>query len=231
MTYQERSPASKVTTKAFAIYLAAFFLIWSLRATVFIGIDEGIESPVTRNLYSSTVKFMLWVVPVFITLAVVHLKPFTYLKLTTPVNKRGLLVAGMVTLAWFLLVVLGEALISGQNALAMLTARSSRWLIILAGMVFSPISEEVLFRGFFLNRLREGLRFWKANVISALLFMLAHWPYWVSKNGFSPQVIKDSLNVFLLGCLFGWLMEKTNSLWPAIGAHIVNNFLSSLIHG
>ena len=60
--------------------------------------------------------------------------------------------------------------------------------------------------------------------------MLSHWPYWVSKFGFSGRVIRDSVNVFLLGCLFGWLMKKTNSLWPAIGAHIANNFLSGLIH-
>jgi membrane protease YdiL (CAAX protease family) len=60
--------------------------------------------------------------------------------------------------------------------------------------------------------------------------MLVHWPYWVSKNGFSGQVIKDSINVFLLGCLFGWMMKKANSLWPAVGAHIANNFLSGLIH-
>ena len=49
-------------------------------------------------------------------------------------------------------------------------------------------------------------------------------------RGFSGAVIKDMANVFLLGCLFGWVMKKTNSLWPAIGAHIANNFLSGLIH-
>jgi len=42
--------------------------------------------------------------------------------------------------------------------------------------------------------------------------------------------LKNLANVFLLGCLFGWVMKKTNSLWPAIGAHIANNFLSGLIH-
>jgi membrane protease YdiL (CAAX protease family) len=197
---------------------------------VFIRIDEGIESPFTRNVYSSAVKFIVWVVPVFVTLGVLRLQPFTYLKLATPVNKRGLLLGGLVTLAWLALVVLGEALISGRNAVAMLSARWADWPIILASVFFSPISEEILCRGFFLNRLNESLSFWKANAVAALLFMLAHWPYWVSKNGFSPQVIKDSLNVFLLGCLFGWLMKQTNSLWPAIGAHIANNFLSSLIH-
>lgn len=231
MTYRESSlPASRVTTKAFVIYVASFFLIWSLRAIVLIRIDEGIESSFNRNVYSNALKFIVWVVPAFITLGVLRLKPLAYLKLTTRVNERGLVVGALVTLVWLSVVVLGEAMISGRNAGVILTARSPEWLTILASVSFSPICEEVLFRGFFLNRLRESLSFWRANVISALLFMLAHWPYWVSKNGFSPPVIKDSVNVFLLGCLFGWLMKKTNSLWPAIGAHIANNFLSSLIH-
>jgi hypothetical protein len=213
-----------------AIYVALFFVIWSLRATVFIRVDEIIESPLWKNVYSNAVKFIIWVVPVFITLVVSRLRPFTYLKLTTPLNKKGLMIGAVVTLVWLFLVVLGEALLSGRNAGAMLAARSSEWPSILAGVFISPISEEILFRGFILNRLSESFSFWKANLIAALLFMLAHWPYWLSKNGFSLRVIKDSVNVFLLGCLFGWLMKKTNSLWPAIGAHIANNFLSGLIH-
>lgn len=213
-----------------AIYIAAFLLVWSLRATVFIGIDEGIESPTWRSVYSNAVKFAIWVAPAFITLCIWRLPPFKYLKLTTRVNNRGLIAAAIVVAAWLSLVVLGEAMLSGRSIGVMLFQRSSEWLSTLAGVFFSPIWEEILFRGFFLNRLNESLSLWKSNLISAALFMSAHVPYWVSKNGFSRGVIKDLLNVFLLGCLFGWVMKKTNSLWPAIGAHIANNFLSALIH-
>jgi len=73
-----------------------------------------------------------------------------------------------------------------------------------------------MFRGFVLNRLNESLNFWAANVLSAFLFMLTHVPYWVSKHGFSGPVIKDMINVFLLGCLFGWVMKKTNSSGPRL---------------
>ncbi|MEK6299583.1 MAG: CPBP family intramembrane glutamic endopeptidase [Acidobacteriota bacterium] len=218
------------SNRAFAVYVLTFFVVWSLRATVFISIDEGIESAVWKSVYSNSIKFIVWVAPVFIILGVLRLKPFTYLKLTTRANKRGLLVIAIVTLLWLSLVVLGESIIQHKSIVELVTARSSEWLSILAGVILSPIWEEILFRGFFLNRLNASLGFWKSNVISALLFMLAHWPYWVSKLGFSAQVIKDSVNVFLLGCLFGWLMKKTNSLWPSIGAHIANNFLSGLIH-
>ena len=213
-----------------AIYIGVFFLVWALRAILFIGIDEGIESAAWKNIYSNAVKFTIWVVPVFITLRAWGQQPLTYTKLATRLDNRGFIVSAIVVAVWLSLVVLGEAAFSHRNVSAMLLQRSSDWLSILIGVFFSPIWEEILFRGFFLNRLNERISFWSANAISALLFMLVHWPYWISKHGFSAGVIKDSANVFLLGCLFGWVMKKSNSLWPAIGAHIANNFISGLIH-
>lgn len=226
----ESSRVTRLSTKSFVIYIAVFFVVWSLRATVFIHIDESIRSEVWKNVYSNAVKFTLWALPVFITLAALRMKPLTYTKLTTPVNKRGLIVSSIVVLTWLSLVVIGESLISGKSAGVLLSQKAPAWLGILAGVSLSPIWEEILFRGFFLNHLNESLSFWKSNLISAFLFTLTHLPYWVSKNGFSAPVIKDLVNVLLLGCLFGWVMKKTNSLWPAIGAHIANNFVSGLIH-
>lgn len=223
-------PEVRLPSFAFAIYIAVFLLVWSLRATVFIHIDESIESAAWKNVYSNVVKFAVWVVPAFITLRVWGLRPLTYTKLTTRLDKRGSILGAIVAVVWLSLVVLGEAVLTHRNVGAMLLQRSSEWLSILVGVFFSPICEEILFRGFFLNWLNESISFWRSNVLSALLFMLVHWPYWVSKFGFSVGVIKDSINVFLLGCLFGWVMKKSNSLWPAIGMHIANNFLSGLIH-
>jgi membrane protease YdiL (CAAX protease family) len=222
--------ARNLPLRGFWIYVLIFFAIWSLRALVLIRIDESIQSPLWKNVFSNTVKFIIWVMPTFITLAICRLKPFHYMKLSTPIHKRGLLLSIIIVAVWLGLVLVGESSISGRSIGAMLSQRSEDWLSILAGVVISPIWEEILFRGFFLNRLNESLSFWMANVISALLFAAVHMPYWVSKNGFSALVIKDLVNVFLLGCLFGLVMKKANSLWPAIGAHIANNFLSGLIH-
>ena len=219
---------NRLQLKPLAIYITIFLLIWSLRATVFISIDEGIESGLWKNGYSNAIKLALWVLPALITLLVWRRPPFKYVKLTTRVDLQGLMIATLVVAAWLSVVIVVEATLSGKTIAAMLF--HTDWLMILAGVVVSPISEEILFRGFFLNGLNESLSFWKSNVISAAVFMLVHVPYWVSKNGFSGPVLKNLANVFLLGCLFGWVMKKTNSLWPAIGAHIANNFLSGLIH-
>ena len=219
---------NRLQLKPLAIYIAIFLLIWSLRATVFISIDEGIESGLWKNVYSNAIKLALWVLPALITLRVWRCPPFKYVKLTTRVELRGLMIAVLVVAAWLTAVIIVEATLAGKTISNMLFHKD--WLMILAGVIVSPILEEILFRGFFLNGLNESLGFWKSNVISAAAFMLVHVTYWVSKNGLSGPVLKDLANVFLLGCLFGWVMKKTNSLWPAIGAHIANNFLSGLIH-
>ncbi len=52
----ESPHSGRLTTTAFAIYVVAFFLVWSLRATVFIHIDEGIESTVWKSVYSNSIK-------------------------------------------------------------------------------------------------------------------------------------------------------------------------------
>ena len=230
VTEFQTTSARNLPFNVFWVYVAAFFAVWLVRALVLIRIDESIHSPLGKNVFSNTVKFVIWVLPAFITLLICRLRPFVYLKLSTPINKRGLVLSMIVVAVWLALIIIGESIMSGKNIGAMLSQKSGDWLSILVGVAVSPISEEILFRGFFLNRLNESLSFWVANVISALLFAAVHLPYWVSRNGFSSEVTKNLVNVFLLGCLFGWIMKKTNSLWPAIGAHIANNFLSGLIH-
>ncbi len=85
----QRPDYGSVPANVFVIYLILFFVIWTLRATVLIRIDDSIESPLWKNLFSNAVKFTIWVVPVLITLSIRRVRPMTYLKLNTPVAKRG----------------------------------------------------------------------------------------------------------------------------------------------
>ena len=63
------------------VYLILFFVVWSLRATVFFHFDQKFESPLSKAVYSNTLKLVIWVLP-----AVVYLKwragerPLQYLK-------------------------------------------------------------------------------------------------------------------------------------------------------
>ncbi len=95
---------------------------------------------------------------------------------------------------------------------------NDRVLALLPSFAFISLAdgfmEELLFRGLFLNRLRPLVGFPWANTITATVFALTHLG--VEYSVVLPTFI---MIVFLLGLLWGWLMERTGSL-----------LASSLIH-
>lgn len=209
------------------MYIVTFFLVWSVRATILFSIDRSITSTLGLYLYANGIKILLWTVPVFVYLMVVdRVNPLVYLKLITPISRSGWLFIGGGVIA-IILLVLGGVWLKGGHGLS--EAGLQSWFMSLVSVWLSPISEEILFRGFILQKLQELIDFWRANLITALLFTLAHWPNWIWVQGWSPAIITSSVGIFALGWIFGYVMYKTNSLWPSIGLHILNNFLQALI--
>lgn len=87
-------------------------------------------------------------------------------------------------------------------------------MALLLGGVVAPVAEEVFFRGY----LQAGLRSrWGARwalVISSLLFALVH---------LSPATLPP---LFVMGLLLGYLYERTDSIWPSIILHALNNSMA-----
>lgn len=91
---------------------------------------------------------------------------------------------------------------------------SDSWLSFVQSVIAAPLCEEALVRGLLLVALAQRLpRRW-AVLLSAIVFALAHPAFW-------PQ--------FLSGVAYGWLTLRCGSLWPAILAHALGNFLTQPI--
>jgi CAAX protease family protein len=93
-------------------------------------------------------------------------------------------------------------------------------LIWLAVVVFAPLQEEVLFRGF----LFEGLRYSRlgaagAIVITSLVWAALHVQYSVFLMG----------NIFLMGLVLGVVRLKTKSLWGPLLIHAGNNLTAMVL--
>ncbi len=73
--------------------------------------------------------------------------------------------------------------------------------------VLAPFCEETLFRGFLYSSLRRTLSVLPSMIISAALFAGLH----LDAGGFLP--------LFVLGCLFAFVFERTKSIVPSIVAH------------
>ena len=81
-------------------------------------------------------------------------------------------------------------------------------------IVFAPIAEELLFRGFLFRVLRVRTSFWISALVTGVLFGLIHGYF----------VIFPILA--FLGVALCWVYEHTGSIVPCIAIHALNNTLS-----
>ena len=89
-------------------------------------------------------------------------------------------------------------------------------------ILFVPIFEELIFRGWMLGSLARRHSNAFAIVASALLFGLWHLKniYWMETGALLGQMGYTGL---LFGPVAGWLTLKCRSVWPAVILHFVNN--------
>lgn len=101
-------------------------------------------------------------------------------------------------------------------------------LTFLALAVWTPLSEEVFFRGFVFAGLISRWGVAGASVISALIFSVFHDPLifampfnldFYLENGATGVLIP----IFVTGLLLAWLYRKTGSLWSCVAAHAGQN--------
>lgn len=96
--------------------------------------------------------------------------------------------------------------------------------MICAVIVFVPVVEELLFRGYLQTWLKDILGRKKAIGISSAIFALFHYSY---SQGLSN--IEFMLALFILSCFLGFIYERQGSLWAPIGLHVLFNAISVLV--
>jgi uncharacterized protein len=226
----ERPEGTRREAIGLILYLVAFFVVWGIRATVLFPIDKAIHSDVQRQAYAQTIRILIWVLPVFGYLRFIdHVDPLNDLKLNTTIG-RGQLVPNIALVVTYLaLGMLFNALISGRKAAVDYPSSPAQWLKLLVFVPIAPIAEEIVFRGFILRKLGRLYPFWTANLITSLLFTAIHWPNWVFVNGVHPKLILMSATICVFGYFLGYLVKTTDSLWPAILTHTVNNLLFAVV--
>ena len=87
---------------------------------------------------------------------------------------------------------------------------------LMATSFISPISEELIFRGVFLNRLQLALPVVFAVLISSLLFATLH-------------SFGSIFSAFIFGICIAILYLKTDNIFVAIFAHFFNNLIAEII--
>jgi membrane protease YdiL (CAAX protease family) len=93
------------------------------------------------------------------------------------------------------------------------------WILLFA--VSGAFMEELLFRGLFLGRYEPLIGKWLTILSTAFAFTLAHMQVTYAPNG----LWKFLLVLFGFSIAWGWLMQKTESLWGSVLFHAGADFL------
>lgn len=85
--------------------------------------------------------------------------------------------------------------------------------------------EEMFFRGYVMSTMASrGNKKWVIYTISALFFSIVHMT--------NPNVsVLGLINIALVGILFAYMFDVTNSLWLPIGYHITWNYFQGSVFG
>ncbi len=128
----------------------------------------------------------------------------------------GLLVAGysIIILYGLLLLTFGIET-QGQQIVKLLAELDSPiWFFIVAAFV-APFVEEVFFRGFLFQGLRQRYGWINAMLVSSAIFAIGHLDLVVL------------IPTFILGCVLAYVYHRSNSVWPGIILHFLVNASSS----
>lgn len=116
-----------------------------------------------------------------------------------------------------ILSLMNQRLLNGYSHLVENVINNDFIVVLLVVGICAPIFEEILFRGIILNKLKEQFSASHAIIIQALLFSIVHMNFIQGLYG------------FILGCLFGFIVIWTESIYSAFILHIVINSLSIIV--
>ena len=202
-------------------YLVLFYLAWTIKELWLI---EYIYSfgEIISPLLEALVKSLIWIVPAWIYIKLyLHSIPISFLKMNVNV-KNGLLWGIFLSLLLGAFLILEAYLFNGVSFHFSLSFDDYLNTLLMAGL-----AEEIVFRGLILQELDKRMTFLKANLITALLFLVIHYPIWIYND-----IIFQSgshIYVFIIGLLFGFVYKKTGSLWSVIILHAFHNYILSII--
>jgi uncharacterized protein len=213
LTLENQAKTSDV--KAILLYLFLFYFAWSLKELWLVEYIHLFNETIAAFL-TALVKISVWILLAWLYIKYyLNISPANYLKINVNV-KKGVFWGGLLSLLLGLRFVFEVYVLHKQTFHFALPLDSYLNVFLLAG-----ITEEIVFRGFILQEINKRMSFWKANVITSLLFLVIHYAVWIYNGEFFD--LWGHMYVFILGLIFGYVYRKTTSLWSVVILHSFHN--------
>lgn len=195
------------------------FWVFFITVLVFMAVSFAVGLWIGRLGISLTEVALIVPVLVYMRVRNIPMKPVFRLKF---VPVRYFIISIMIGLSFSVLmdefnrildtlVIMDRALLEGLRQLMIWNSGSDAAFLIAGIVIFAPVCEEMLCRGFVQGSLQRYFGSSKALVLSAFCFTFIH---------FQPWYI---LQFFLFGILSGLLFRKTGSILPSICMHAFFN--------
>ena len=114
--------------------------------------------------------------------------------------------------AFIIFPVIGYLPLANQEGVLNKLLSLSPWMLLF--VLSNGFMEELLFRGLFLKRYEPFLGKGLSNLLTAIVFTLMH-----TQVTYAPQMLQFLLIALALSLVWGYLIQKTDSLWGAILFH------------
>jgi membrane protease YdiL (CAAX protease family) len=205
------------------IEVVLFFILFMIAHTCEVYIKEYTA---LRDYYvlGLLVRLLIWTLPVV--LLTLKQNSLRYLKLDKNIV-RGVMIGLIAGLVLFALRSLIIYFMHGSIKMN-LSIPVGTWLNVI---LFVGLSEEVVFRGYLLQKIESISTFWTANLISAFLFFIMHLPvFFIVRHVGAFELLNEFRSMMMMGLLLGYLFKKSNSLWPCLIVHSINNFMCTVIN-
>lgn len=108
--------------------------------------------------------------------------------------------------------------LAGQEGVLNKLLSLSPWILLF--VLSNGFMEELLFRGLFLKRYEPFLGKGLSNLLTAIVFTLMH-----TQVTYAPQMLQFLLIALTLSLVWGYLIQKTDSLWGAVLFHTAGDCL------
>jgi len=221
MNGEPRQPAVERKPLHLGAFLVSFFALWTLRILLWGAIDAHSTSLFAHRAWSEGFRIVLWL---FFPIGWLWIDTGSIgeaLKLPRPFSRHWatILITEFVCCAQIVhIATTGERHEMSERLWDYVVAANAALLI---GSV-----EEFVFRGIVMGELWRRHGFWIANLASALLFVLIHWPGWIMLGHLPPiSLMTISVNIFVFGLVMGVVAGLEGNIRLAIVLHALNDFL------
>lgn len=205
-------------------YYSILLVLWFTAHLILYPFLEINLSLVWRELFEDIFKMTVWVgAAVFL---IRRYQSQLEIDLKEMVKPEQVLKVSLPFVFLFLLyLLLGEYVMEGT-----ITINKVSYIELIGSVPVAGIAEEFVFRGFILNALAVKMKHWQANIITAVLFLVIHFPIWLHNGILQSNFFSGAFLLIMgLSVIFSWLFLKSRTIYVPILLHMCWNLLVAFI--